>query len=118
MSVGRITPYLVAEDFDAVREFYGGVIGLEEGEFGGDHVGFAAPENRSAQIVAARAGGDELRADLGVDVGEPGEVDRIHADCAARGLEILYGPVLEPWGVRRFFVRDPTGAVVSVLAHA
>jgi uncharacterized glyoxalase superfamily protein PhnB len=24
----------------------------------------------------------------------------------------------EPWGVRRFFVRDPNGVVVNVVAHA
>ena len=24
----------------------------------------------------------------------------------------------EPWGVRRFFVRDPHGVVVNVVAHA
>jgi len=23
----------------------------------------------------------------------------------------------EPWGIRRFFVRDPAGTVISVLAH-
>jgi hypothetical protein len=23
----------------------------------------------------------------------------------------------EPWGVRRFFVQDPSGTVVNVLAH-
>jgi hypothetical protein len=26
-------------------------------------------------------------------------------------------PVDEPWGVRRLFVRDPHGVVISVLAH-
>jgi hypothetical protein len=26
-------------------------------------------------------------------------------------------PGVEPWGVRRFFVRDPNGGVISVLAH-
>ena len=29
----------------------------------------------------------------------------------------FYGPVDEPWGVRRFFVRGPDGVVLSVLAH-
>jgi hypothetical protein len=24
----------------------------------------------------------------------------------------------EPWGVRRFFVKDPNGVVVNVLSHA
>jgi hypothetical protein len=30
---------------------------------------------------------------------------------------VIYGPVDEPWGVHRFFVRDPHGVVISVLAH-
>jgi catechol 2,3-dioxygenase-like lactoylglutathione lyase family enzyme len=33
------------------------------------------------------------------------------------GLVIEYGPVVEPWGVRRFFVRDPFGRLVNVLSH-
>jgi len=32
-------------------------------------------------------------------------------------IPVVYGPVDEPWGVRRFFVRDPDGVVISVLAH-
>jgi hypothetical protein len=30
---------------------------------------------------------------------------------------IEYGPVVEPWGVRRFFVRDPFGRLVNILSH-
>jgi hypothetical protein len=30
---------------------------------------------------------------------------------------VVYGPADEPWGIRRFFVRDPSGTVISVLAH-
>jgi uncharacterized glyoxalase superfamily protein PhnB len=33
------------------------------------------------------------------------------------GFDIVYGPVDEPWGVRRFFVRDPFGRLVNVLSH-
>jgi catechol 2,3-dioxygenase-like lactoylglutathione lyase family enzyme len=33
------------------------------------------------------------------------------------GFPIEYGPVIEPWGVRRFFVRDPFGRLVNVLSH-
>jgi catechol 2,3-dioxygenase-like lactoylglutathione lyase family enzyme len=32
-------------------------------------------------------------------------------------VPIEYGPVDEPWGVRRFFVRDPFGNLVNILAH-
>jgi ribosomal protein L34E len=33
------------------------------------------------------------------------------------GLEIVYRLVYEPRGVRRFYVRDPFGNVVNILAH-
>jgi catechol 2,3-dioxygenase-like lactoylglutathione lyase family enzyme len=48
------------------------------------------------------------------------EVDDLEAAlerCKAAGVAIEYGPVVEPWGVRRFFVRDPFGQLVNVLSH-
>ncbi|MCY7305016.1 MAG: glyoxalase, partial [Rhodoferax sp.] len=30
---------------------------------------------------------------------------------------IEYGPASEPWGVRRFFVRDPFDKLVKILVH-
>jgi uncharacterized glyoxalase superfamily protein PhnB len=54
---------------------------------------------------------------MGVDVGSRGAVDAAHAEAVQAGHEVIYGPVDEPWGVRRFFVRDPHGVVISVLAH-
>jgi catechol 2,3-dioxygenase-like lactoylglutathione lyase family enzyme len=33
------------------------------------------------------------------------------------GFPIEYGPADEPWGVRRFYVRDPFGKLVNILAH-
>lgn len=36
----------------------------------------------------------------------------------AHGHEpIEYGSVIEPWGVRRFYVRDPFGRLINILAH-
>jgi uncharacterized glyoxalase superfamily protein PhnB len=54
---------------------------------------------------------------MGVDVGSRDAVDAAHAEAVRAGHEVIYGPVEEPWGVRRFFVRDPHGVVISVLAH-
>ncbi|CAG9168572.1 hypothetical protein LMG23992_01197 [Cupriavidus laharis] len=40
------------------------------------------------------------------------------ARVRAAGIAVEYGPVREPWGVRRFYVRDPFGRLVNnVLAH-
>ena len=67
--------------------------------FGGDDVAKAA-QNRSAII--------EFKVD---------DVDAALERMRAAGFSIEYGPVDEPWGVRRFFVRDPFGKLVNILAH-
>ncbi|MET8120591.1 VOC family protein [Micromonospora sp. NPDC005189] len=41
----------------------------------------------------------------------------LHAGPGAAGAEIVHELTEEPWGVRRFFVRDPDGHVINVLAH-
>ncbi|MGC1135344.1 MAG: VOC family protein [Nitrososphaeraceae archaeon] len=33
------------------------------------------------------------------------------------GIPIEYGPESEPWGVRRFYVRDPFGKLINILQH-
>ena len=33
------------------------------------------------------------------------------------GFKIEYGPITEPWGVRRFYVRDPFDKLVNILSH-
>lgn len=35
----------------------------------------------------------------------------------AFGLEIAYELTDEPWGVRRFFLRDPAGKLLNILSH-
>ena len=33
------------------------------------------------------------------------------------GYQPEYGPVTEPWGARRFFVRDPFGRLLNIRSH-
>jgi predicted enzyme related to lactoylglutathione lyase len=114
MTVRRIMPYHESADFEATRAFYSGVLGLEEGGFGGGYIGFGSGQ---AQVLFAAPGTAPVLPDMGVDVGSREAVDAAHAEVVRAGHEVVYGPVDEPWGVRRFFVRDPNGVVLSVLAH-
>jgi catechol 2,3-dioxygenase-like lactoylglutathione lyase family enzyme len=52
--------------------------------------------------------------DLSVEVDD---LDAALARVRRAGIAIEYGPVSEPWGVRRFFVRDPFGKLLNILAH-
>ena len=38
-----------------------------------------------------------------------------HKRLQAAGAPIVYGPAAEPWGQRRFMVRDPSGILVDVV---
>jgi catechol 2,3-dioxygenase-like lactoylglutathione lyase family enzyme len=114
MPVRRIMPYHESRDFEATRDFYRRVLNLEEGGFGGGYIGFGSGQ---AQVLFAPPGVEPMLPDMGIDVGTRAAVDAAYAEAMRAGHEVVYGPVDEPWGVRRFFVRDPNGVVISVLAH-
>ena len=107
-------PYHESSDPEATRAFYTQVLGLEEGDFGGGYFGFGSGQ---AQVLFAPPGVEPALPDMGVDVGSREAVGAAYAEAVEAGAEVVYGPVDEPWGVHRFFVRDPNGLVVSVLAH-
>lgn len=119
MATARIVPYIESADFDAMKAFYVGVLGLEVAmeEPGSAFLGLASPDNRSAQILVAAVAAGQSLPRLGIDVGDAAAVDRVLAAAIEAGSEVVYPVTDEPWGIRRFFVRDPSGAVVSILGH-
>ncbi|OJU93635.1 MAG: hypothetical protein BGO23_13410 [Solirubrobacterales bacterium 67-14] len=114
MAAKRIIPYFESSDLEATRQFYVGVLGLEEGTFGGGYVGFGSGP---AQVVFGPPDAERILPDMGVDLGSREAVDAAHAEAVKAGRDVIYGPVDEPWGVHRFFGRDPQDVVISVLAH-
>jgi uncharacterized glyoxalase superfamily protein PhnB len=45
------------------------------------------------------------------------DVERAYEEAQQLGYEIVHPLTTEPWGVRRFFVRAPDGAVINVVGH-
>ena len=76
---------------------------------------YRSSEKMTVQVSFARQGGSGTPVpDLSIEVDD---VDAALAGMEAAGFEIEYGPVDEPWGVRRFFVRDPLGRLINILKH-
>ena len=70
----------------------------------------------AVQISFASQGGSGTQVpDLSIEVDD---LDAALRKIRAAGLPIEYGPAEEPWGVRRFYVRDPFGKLVNILQHA
>ena len=53
--------------------------------------------------------------DLSIEVDD---VDEAFKRMKKARFKIEYPVTDEPWGVRRFYVRDPIGKLVNILAHA
>ena len=100
---------------DESRAFYADFLGLKIGMDMGSVMTFVSPNNPTAQITVMRDdGASTVLPNMSVEVSD---IDEIHAQAVERHLEIVYPLTEEPWGVRRFFVKDPNGTVLNIMTH-
>jgi predicted enzyme related to lactoylglutathione lyase len=115
MSVRRVVPDLQAADPAGSAEFYAKVLGLEPVMDLGWIMTFAAPGNPSGQISVLT---EDATAPVVPAVSvEVDDVDAAYASAQRLGCDIVHPLTDESWGVRRFFVRDPSGNVLNILSH-
>ncbi|MER6690758.1 VOC family protein [Streptomyces minutiscleroticus] len=114
MAVRRVVPNIRSEAVQESREFYG-LLGFEEVMNHGWIMTLASPSSAAAQVsVMTSDKTAPVVPDLSVEVDD---VDEAYAIMRESGAEIVHPLQDEEWGVRRFFVRDPSGRVVNVLSH-
>ncbi|MFE5536613.1 VOC family protein [Streptomyces sp. NPDC056492] len=114
MTVRRVVPNVQSQAAQESREFYG-LLGFEEVMNHGWIMTLASPASPAAQIsFMTRDETAPVVPDMSVEVDD---VDAAYAAVRDSGAEIVHPLQDEEWGVRRFFVRDPNGRVVNVLAH-
>jgi catechol 2,3-dioxygenase-like lactoylglutathione lyase family enzyme len=115
MKVKRIVADIATRDIAAARRFYRDVLGLDLLMDHGWIATYGSDAAMSVQVSFASEGGSGTPVpDLSIEVDD---VDEVLCRMQDAGFVIEYGPVDEPWGVRRFFVRDPFGKLVNILAH-
>ncbi len=118
-AIRRAIPVVHTDDPEGTRAFYVDLLGFRVAM---DQAGLLMLVSRSVpttQVIIAWASDDAsdpevLRVNMSVEVAD---VDGAHADAERRGLDIVYPLTDEPWGIRRFFVREPSGTVVNIASH-
>jgi catechol 2,3-dioxygenase-like lactoylglutathione lyase family enzyme len=113
---------LFAEDLDATRQFYLDVFGLplhyEDGnsavfKFGETLINLLkiteADALISPAVVAPQEAGSRMVFTIGVD-----DVDAMCETLAARGVELINGPMDRPWGIRTASFKDPAGHIWEI----
>ncbi|UTH72574.1 VOC family protein [Chromobacterium sp. IIBBL 290-4] len=115
MIVKRIVANIATQSPAAADAFYQQVLGLEMVMDHGWIRLYAAESDMQPQISFASEGGSGTPVPtLSIEVDN---LDQALARVRHAGIAIEYGPVSEPWKVRRFFVRDPLGNLLNILQH-
>lgn len=115
MKINRIVANIPTPDPAVVDSFYRDLLGLELLMDHGWIRTYGSAARMTVQVsFASEGGGGTAVPDLSIEVDDLDEaLRRVHA----AGIPLEYGPAQEPWGVRRFYVRDPLGKLVNILQH-
>ena len=121
--IGLVT--VLADDVDAMKAFYGGMLGFEIVEHLGSYVEFRSEGVRFAVCVrdvmfthtghpsyVEEANGQ--RFELAFPAGTPEEVDRLYEELVERGAAAVKPPETMPWGRRTAFIADPEGNIHEI----
>jgi catechol 2,3-dioxygenase-like lactoylglutathione lyase family enzyme len=115
MKVKRIVADVGVQDPAAAKRFYQDILGLDVLMDMGWIATYGSRETMSIQISFMTEGGSGAPVpDLSIEVDD---LDAAIARVKEAKVPIEYGPTSEPWGVRRFFVRDPFGKLLNILVH-
>ncbi|MFC3326504.1 MULTISPECIES: VOC family protein [Mesorhizobium] len=115
MKVRRIVANIETSDVAAAKRFYQDVLGLDVLMDLGWIATYGSQAKMDVQVSFMAQGGSGTPVpDLSIEVDD---VDAALDAMKTAGFAIEYGPADEPWGVRRFYVRDPFGRLVNILSH-
>jgi catechol 2,3-dioxygenase-like lactoylglutathione lyase family enzyme len=115
VTVRRIVANLAGADPGRARAFYEELLDLKVVMDHGWILTLASEASQTPQLSIASEGGSGTPVpDLSIEVDD---VDRIYQRARTMQLEIVYDITDEPWGVRRFYLRDPLGRLVNILSH-
>lgn len=115
MNVRRIVANVATDDVGKADAFYGKLLGLDLAMDHGWIRTYRSSEISAVQISFASEGGSGTAVpDFSIEVDD---LETALQRTREAAIPIEYGPATEPWGVRRFYIRDPFGRLVNVLQH-
>lgn len=115
MNIKRTVPNIETGNLQQSIEFYREFLGLKVAMDMDWIITFVSESNPTAQVsVIRQKQPDRPFPDISIEVED---VDEMYARAKEQNVEIAYSIRDEPWGVRRFFVKDPNGKVINILSH-
>ena len=114
--IRRVVPNITSNCVESSVEFYTQFLGFKVAMDMGWIVTVVSPSSPLAQISIVRGDSSSgLNITLSIEVDD---VDTLHEAAISRGYDVVYPLTDEPWGVRRFHVKDPNGVTINVMRHS
>jgi len=115
----RSAPYFPVPDVASIGRYYRDVLGFRCEYSAGDPPEFAVYVRDAASLMFRRVADPRLIRPnekqggtwdvfLWVD-----EVDALFEELRSSGAEMVYAPLIQPYGMREFAVRDPNGYILG-----
>lgn len=115
MKVKRIVANVATRDIAKADAFYRDVLGMAPIMDHGWIRTYGSGSKMTVQVSFATEGGSGTPVpDLSIEVDD---LEAALRRVKRAAIPVEYGPQSEPWGVRRFFVRDPFGKLINILQH-
>jgi catechol 2,3-dioxygenase-like lactoylglutathione lyase family enzyme len=115
MKVKRIMSNMETPNIEKAAAFYGEILGLDLIMDHGWFQTYGSDAKMTIQVSFGSEGGSGTPVpDLSIEVDD---LETALERMKKANIPIEYGPVSEPWGVRRFYVRDPFGRLINILRH-
>ena len=116
MRITRIVPNIATQDLARAKRFYRDILGLNVAMDMGWITTFEAHAVMHPQLSVAAHGGSAMAVpDCTIEVDDLQQALRRFQEAE---IVIEYGPITEPWGVKRFYVRDPFGRLLNIMQHS
>lgn len=116
MAVVRIVANIATSSVDEVASFYCELLSLDTVMDLGWIKTLSADKSAPVQLSIMTEGGSGSAVPaLSIEVDD---VDATHRRAQQMGAVIEYALTDEPWGARRFYLRDPAGTLVNILSHS
>lgn len=113
-TIRRIVTNVLTANMAESEVFYTQVLGLVKAMDLGWIQTYVAPHDQKTQISVLTHDPSGLHPNVSIEVAD---IDSVHEAAVTNNSEIVYGPTNEPWGVRRFFVREPNGMIINIVSH-
>jgi catechol 2,3-dioxygenase-like lactoylglutathione lyase family enzyme len=115
VKVKRIVSNVAASDVEKATAFYKDVLGLKVLMDLGWIRTYGSGSKMTIQVSVMSEGGSGTAVpDMSIEVDD---IEDTLMRVRRAAIPIEYGPTTEPWGVRRFYVRDPFGKLINILEH-